>query len=68
MLEDYNWQLKYDVLICTSRIGQAMVQAVSRWLFTVEAQVSDRATPCEICGAKSDTETGFSPHSSVFSC
>ena len=46
----------------------AMAQAVSRRLITAESRVQFQARPCEICGGKSGTGTGFSPNTSVFPC
>jgi hypothetical protein len=47
-------------------VGRAMAQAVSRRPLNVECRVRARVNPCEICGRKSGTGTGFSPSSSVF--
>jgi hypothetical protein len=47
-------------------LGSAMAQVVSRRPLTAEARVRARVNPCGICGGQSDTETGFSPSSSVF--
>jgi recombinational DNA repair protein (RecF pathway) len=45
-----------------------MTEAVSRRHLTAEARVRDQVTACMICGGQSETATGFSPSSSVFSC
>jgi hypothetical protein len=45
-----------------------MAQAISRRPLTAEARVRACVNPCEICGGKSGTGTGFSPSSSVFPC
>jgi hypothetical protein len=42
-----------------------MVQAVSLRFLAAYATVRTRANPCGICGGQSDTETGFSPATSV---
>jgi hypothetical protein len=43
-----------------------MVEVVSRWPLTVEAQVHSWDSPCRICGGKSGNGTGFSLSSLVF--
>jgi hypothetical protein len=43
-------------------------RAVSRRQLTSESRVRARVNPCGICGGQNDTETGFSPSSSVFPC
>jgi hypothetical protein len=45
-----------------------MVQVISRRPLTAEPRVRTRFNPCGICGGQSDTEVGFSPSFSVFSC
>jgi hypothetical protein len=42
-----------------------MAQAVSRLLLTAEARVNFQGNPCGICGAQSDTGTGFCSNPSV---
>jgi len=39
--------------------GCVVAQAVSRWLLTAEDHVQSPARPCEICGRKIATGTGF---------
>jgi hypothetical protein len=45
-----------------------MVRVVSGLQFTTEARFRFRACPCEICGERSGTGTGFSPSNSVLPC
>jgi hypothetical protein len=45
-----------------------MAQVVNRRPLTAEAQVRVRVFPCEICGGKIGTGTGFSPSFSLFPC
>jgi hypothetical protein len=46
-----------------------MVQAISCWLLTVEAQVRSKVIPCEVYGGQSGSGTDFPLSSiSVFSC
>lgn len=45
-----------------------MVQAVSGWLVTTEAQVQSQANPHGICGGLSGTGTGVSQSIFVFPC
>jgi len=42
-----------------------MAQAVSRRPLTAEARVLSQVSPCEICGARSGSETGISPSTSI---
>jgi hypothetical protein len=35
-------------------------------MFTAEARVQSRVSPCEICGGQSGTGTGFSPSCRFF--
>jgi hypothetical protein len=52
----------------TTVLGRTMVQAVSLWPLTTEAQVCAQFSPCGICGGQSGTRTGFSPSSSILPC
>ena len=46
--------------------GRAMMQVVSHWSLTLEAQVQSKASPDGICGVQSDIGTGFSVSTAVF--
>jgi hypothetical protein len=43
-----------------------MIQVVSHWSLTMEAQVQSKASPDGICGGQSDIGTGFSMNTAVF--
>jgi len=45
-----------------------MSQAVSRRPLTAESRFRSQASLCETCSAQSDSGTGFSPSTSIFSC
>ena len=45
-----------------------MAQPVTCRPLTVEARVQSHVSPCEFCGGRSVTRTGFSLNMSVFSC
>lgn len=46
--------------------GCAMIQVVSHWCLTMEAQVQSKASPDGICGGQSDIGIGFSMSTAVF--
>lgn len=46
--------------------GHAMIQVVSHWSLTMEAQVQSKASPDGICVGRSDIGTGFSMSTAVF--
>ena len=48
--------------------GCAMIQVVSHWSVTIEAQVLSMASPDGICGGQSDIGTGFSMSTAVYAC
>ena len=54
-------RLCYNFLSCSSVVTRGMAQAVSRRPFKTVTWVLSQASPCGICGGKSDTGTGLSP-------
>jgi hypothetical protein len=50
--------LRYQILVSKAK-GNAVVQAVSRWLPTSAACVQDRVKLCGICGGQSGAGAGF---------
>jgi len=49
-------------------MGYVMVQAVSHQFLTTKDQVQSQTNPCGICGAQTDTGTGFSLNTLIFPC
>jgi hypothetical protein len=48
-------------------LDRPVAHAVSRRPLTASVRVRSQASTCAICGGQSDTITGFSPSTSVFS-
>jgi len=49
-------------------MGYATVQAVIHQLLTTKDQAQSRTIPCGVCGAQTDTGTGFSLNTLIFPC
>jgi hypothetical protein len=58
----------HTIVRCSSHHGRVVDQAVSHRPLTGEARVQSHVSLCAIYGRQSDTETGFSPSTSVFPC
>jgi len=56
------------VIIITKRHGCVMAQVVGHQSFTTKTQFRTQASPCNICGERRGTGTGFSLNTSVFTC
>jgi len=63
----YNGKFEWTVAVFNIvNYGRAMIQLVSRWSLTMEAQVQSKASPDGICGGQSDIGRGFSMSTAVF--
>jgi hypothetical protein len=49
-------------------LGCAIAQEVGRWFLIEKSRIRSPVSPCGMFGEPSDSGTGFSPSSSIFSC